>query len=276
MQNGDMKKISFLSVLIFFFVHARAQELSLDQASDPVSMVTRLTIDLESYFFENGSEFYSLRPGYYYGLRNGRHLLGMSIPYMHNVFEGNYAGFENTTGFGDLKMSYLFVPFQKQNVIGIERATLSFDVTAPTGEYLLGRGAGEWLFKPGVILKWRLDQAVICYPEIRFQFSGDEANSGAGSDGAPDPEDPEKDEKVQNLSLSFPAVVNIDTWDGWFSLNVLYTRSFTEETDFLFLRMDIGKVIGRKSCGSLRITKFIAGQPRLDLVLQANITFFMR
>ena len=220
--------------------------------------------------------FIRLRPGYYYGLRNERHLVGMSIPYMHNIFEGNYAGFENTTGFGDLKMSYLFVPFKKENIIGIERATFSLDVTAPTGEYLLGRGAGEWLFKPGIIITWRVDEAIVCYPEMRFQFSGDEANSGAGSDGAPDAEDPEKDQKVQNLSLSFPAVVNIDTWNGWFSLNVLYTRSFTEETDFLFLRMDIGKVIGRKSCGSLRITKFIAGQPRLDLVLQANLTFFMR
>src|SRR5688572_6605844 len=271
-----MYRIFVLPVLVICFMETRAQELSLDQASDPVSMVTRLTIDLESYFFENGSEFYSIRPGYNYGLRNERHLVGMSIPYMHNVFEGNYAGFENTTGFGDLKMSYLFVPFRKQNIIGVERATFSFDVTAPTGEYLLGRGAGEWLFKPGIIITWRLDEAIVCYPEIRFQFSGDEANSGAGSDGAPDAEDPEKDEKVQNLSLSFPAVVNINTWDGWFSLNVLYTRSFTESTDFLFLRMDLGKALGKKSCGSLRITKFIAGQPRLDLVLQANFTFFMR
>jgi hypothetical protein len=117
---------------------------------------------------------------------------------------------------------------------------------------------------------------VVCYPEVRFQFSGDEANSGAGSDGAPDPEDPEKDDKLQNLSVSFPAMVNIETWDGWFSLNALYTRSFIERTNFFFLRMDIGKVFGRKSCASLRITKFIAGQPRLDVLLQANLTFFIR
>jgi hypothetical protein len=239
-------------------------------------MVPRVTIDIESYFFENGSEFYALRPGFYYGLRNGRHLVGMSIPWMHNIFEGDYGGFENTTGFGDLKMSYLYVPFQKDDVIGIGRVTFSLDVTTPTGEYLLGRGAGTWLFKPGIIIKWVLDEAVVCYPEVRFQFSGDEANSGAGSDGSPDPEDPEKDDKLQNLSLSFPAMVNIESWDGWFSLNALYTRSFTEETNFLFLRMDIGKVIGKKSCASLRITKFIAGQPRLDVLLHANLTFFIR
>src|SRR5918995_876450 len=271
-----MYKVSIFAFLLICFAEARAQELSLDQASDPASMVTRITIDLESYSFENGSMFYGIRPGYYYGLRNEKHLLGMSIPFMHNVFDGNYAGFENTTGFGDLKMSYLFVPYQKENVIGVERATFAFDVTAPTGEYLLGRGAGAWLYKPGIIIKWRIAESVIFYPEMGFQFSGSEANSGAGSDGAPDSEDPEKDDEIQNLSLSFPAVMNIDSWNGWFSLNALYTRSFSEDTNFFFMRMDIGKTIGRKSCASLRITKFIAGQPRLDLILQANLTFFMR
>ncbi|HEX6223594.1 MAG TPA: hypothetical protein VFZ52_04250 [Chryseolinea sp.] len=271
-----MKNIYILAILVLCFLQTYGQELPLDQASDPVSMATRLTADLESYSFENGSIFYSIRPGFYYGLRNNKHLMGMSIPFMHNVFEGNYAGFENTTGFGDLKISYLFVPYQKEGVIGIERATFSFDVTAPTGEYLLGRGAGAWLYKPGIIVKWRIAESIAFYPEVRFQFSGEEANSGGGSDGAPDAEDPEKDDEVQNLSLSFPATVNIESWNGWFSLNALYTRSFTEKTDFLFLRMDLGKVIGRKSCTSLRITKFIAGQPRLDLVIQANFTFFMR
>ena len=155
-----MYRIFILPVLVICFMQTRAQELSLDQASDPVSMVTRITIDLESYSFENGSMFYGIKPGYYYGLRNEKHLVGMSIPFMHNVFEGNYAGFENTTGFGDLKMSYLFVPYQKQNIIGIERATFSFDVTAPTGEYLLGRGAGAWLYKPGIIIKWRIAESL--------------------------------------------------------------------------------------------------------------------
>jgi hypothetical protein len=267
--------IAVLTVVACFPLHLTAQ-ITLEDASDPASMISRITLDLESYSFENNARFYAFRPGYYYGLRNERHLLGVSLPFMHNVFEGDYAGFENTTGFGDLKMSYLFVPYHERDVIGVERVTFSFDILSPTGEYKLGRGAGTWLYKPGVILKWRLAEAVLLYPELRFQFSGGDANSGAGSDGVPDAEDPEKDDKVQNLSFSLPATVNIENWNGWFSLNVLYTRSFTEKTDFLFLRTDLGKVIGKYSCASLRITKFIAGQPRLDLVVQANLTFFMR
>ena len=273
------RKISIGSILLLVIsclLQVKAQPISLDDASDPVSMISRIPIDVESYSFENNARFYVLKPGYYYGLRNGQHLLGMSLPFMHNVFEGDYAGFENTTGFGDLKISYLFVPFHKRDVIGVERVSFSLDVTAPTGEYKLGRGAGTWLYKPGIIVKWRIAEAVLFYPELRFQFSGDEANSGAGSDGAPDPEDPEKDGKVQNLSMSLPAIVNIEDWKGWFSINVLYTRSFTEKTDFLFLRTDIGKIIGQNSSASLRITKFVAGQPRLNLVVQANVTFFMR
>ena len=267
--------IAVLTVGICLPLHLSAQ-ITLEDASDPASMISRITLDLESYSFENNARFYVFRPGYFYGLKNERHLLGVSLPLMHNVFEGDYAGFENTTGFGDLKMSYLFVPFHKQDVIGVERVTFSFDVTSPTGEYKLGRGVGTWLYKPGIIIKWRIADAVLLYPELRFQFSGDEANSGAGSDGTPDPEDPEKDDRVQNFSISFPATVNIVDWNGWFSLNVLYTRSFTENTDFLFLRTDLGKVIGKSSCASLRITKFVAGQPRLDLIVQANATFFIR
>ena len=275
-QNNNTRNVFIFTVLMICFQQATAQQLYLDDASDPASMLTRITIDIESYSFHNNSQFYALRPGYYYGLRNERHLLGMSIPLMHTIFEGNYAGFENTTGFGDLKMSYLFVPFHKEGVIGIERGTFSFDVTAPTGEYRLGRGAGAWIYKPGIIIKWRIAEAVVFYPEMRFQFSGGDANSQAGSDGVPDPEDPEKDEPIQNLSFSFPAIAHVEKWNGWFSLNVLYTHSFTEKTDFLFLRTDIGKVIGNMSCASLRITKFVAGQPRLNIVVQANLTFFVR
>jgi hypothetical protein len=170
----------------------------------------------------------------------------------------------------------LFVPFVRNNTIGIERVTLSFDVTAPTGEYRLGRGAGTWLYKPGVIVTWRPGTQIAVYPELRFQFSGGEANSTGGSDGAPDPDDPEKDGTVQNLSLALPAVVQLDDWNGWFSLNTLYTHSFSEGTDFLFLRMDLGKMMGENSSAALRISKFIAGQPRLNVVVQANVTFFMR
>ncbi len=275
-KNIKYKVFFLLPILMVCVLEVGAQQLMLDDASDPVSMLSRATIDIESYSFHNNAQFYALRPGFYYGLRNERHLVGMSIPFMHTIFEGNFAGYENTTGFGDLRMSYLFVPYHKEDVIGIERGTFSLDVTAPTGEYLLGRGAGAWLYKPGVIIKWRIAEAIVFYPEVRFQFSDGDANSQGGSDGIPDPEDPEKEEGLQNLSFSFPAVVQIEQWNGWFSLNVLYTRSFTEETNFLFLRTDIGKVIGNMSCASLRITKFIAGQPRLNVVVQANLTFFIR
>jgi hypothetical protein len=252
------------------------QPLNTDYASDPVAMQTRATLDVESYIFHVNAQFYFLKPGYYYGLRNERHLFGMSLPFVHNIFNGDYAGFENTTGFGDLKISYLFVPYYKTNTIGTERITLSLDVTAPTGEYRLGRGAGAWLYKPGVIFTVRPGPALAFYPELRFQFSRGQANSQAGSDGSPDPDDPEKDSKVQNLSMSIPMVAQLQDWNGWFSFNVLYTRSFTEQTNFLFIRSDFGKMIGPRSSAALRITKFIAGQPRLNVVVQANISFFIR
>jgi hypothetical protein len=170
----------------------------------------------------------------------------------------------------------LWVPYVRNNTIGIERATVGFDVSAPTGEYKLGRGAGTWLYKPRVVVTWRPGTAIAVYPEVGFQFSGSEANSTGGSDGAPDPDDPEKDDEIQNLSVALPAVVLLEDWNGWFSLNTLYSHSFSEGTDFLFLRMDIGKVMGENASAALRISKFIAGQPRLNVLVQANFSFYFR
>ena len=275
-KERRMRRVFGVALLTVCFLQVSAQQLTIDDASDPVSMLTRLPIDIESYFFHDNSQFYAARPGYYYGLGNERHLFGMSLAYVHSIFEGDYAGYENTTGFGDLKMTYLFVPFLESVAIGLERVTLSFDASAPTGESKLGRGTGVWMYKPGVIFSWRVAPSVIFYPEIRYQFSTSEANSLGGSDGTPDTDDPEKDDVVKNLSLSFPATVHIAEWNGWFALNFLYTRSLSENRNFLFLRTDIGKVIGNKSCASLRITKFISGDPVVDVVVQVNITFFMR
>ncbi|MEJ7645695.1 MAG: transporter [Chryseolinea sp.] len=253
----------------------QAQDLYRDNASDPVSMKSHVSGDVESYIFHNEAQFFSFRPGYYYGLRNERHLLGMSLPIVHNIFKGDYAGFENTTGVGDLRIAYRFVPYLKKNQIGIERVTLVLDVTVPTGEYRLGRGAGAWLYKPGVVFTYRPGPSLAFYPEVRFQFSGSNVNSEAGIDGSPDPDDPEKDNSLQNLSFALPMVAQLEDWDGWFGVHILYTRSLVEKTDFIFLRTDFGKMIGERTAASLRITKFIAGQPRLNVVVQANFSFFL-
>ena len=91
----------------------------------------------------------------------------------------------------------------------------------------------------------------------------------------PDPEDPDKEGKYENLVMNFPAVMVLKEWDGWFSLNAQYGHSFTEEVDFFFLRVDIGKMIGDYTACSLNISKFIAGQPRLNVVIQAKFNFYL-
>jgi hypothetical protein len=270
------KAALFFLFLIAIAIHCvHAQDIYRDNASDPVSMKSHASVDLESFIFHNEAQFFSVRPGYYYGLRNERHLLGMSLPIVHNIFKGDYAGFENTTGVGDLRISYLFVPYLKKNSIGIERITLAFDVSVPTGEYKLGRGAGAWLYKPGIVFTYRPGPSLAFYPELRFQFSGSDVNSEAGIDGAPDPDDPEKDNSLQNLSFALPMVAQLEDWDGWFGIHVLYTRSLVENTDFIFLRTDFGKMLSQRTAASIRITKFIAGQPRLNVVVQANFSFFL-
>jgi len=257
-------------------ISATAQDLYRQNASDPVSMRTRITADIESYFYFDESQFYALRPGYYYGLKSERFLLGMSIPVVHNIFKGDYQGFENTTGIGDLRMSALYVPYFNEKTFGLSRVTVSMDVSAPTGEYKLGRGAGAWMYRPGVVLTYRPSPALGFYPEVRFLFSTEEVNSQGSSDGSPDPDDSEKDDKIQNLSISLPFVAQLEDWDGWFAIHLMYSRAFVESTDYFFIRTDFGKMLGERTAASLRISKYVAGQPRLNVMVQANFTWFMR
>lgn len=244
-------------------------------ASDPAIMKSRVTADFESYFFVAGARFYAMRFGYEYGLQNQKHLFGLSLPLVHNIYLADYGGYENTTGVGDLKMRYMFVPLQKSDNSGLQQVSTYFEMTAPTGASELGRGTGTWVYKPGVIFTFRPNPFVAFYPEIKYSFSTKEANS-LGGDGAPDQGDTGIDGFIKNLNISVPAVALVTNWKGWVGMNATYIQSFSEDTYYVFLRLDFGKMVGEKTSASLNITKFIAGQPRLDALVQAKFQFFIR
>ncbi len=271
-----MLKVKIILIVLYTGIigYASAQYENVYTLSDPASMRSRAPLDLESYFFHAGEQFYAARLGFLYGLQNERHLLGISIPFVHNIFVGDYAGFENTTGIGDIKMMYMGVPYYKKDKIGLSRISAAMEISTPTGEWQLGRGAGVWTYKPGLTFTYRLAPEIFLYPEIGYQFSLNKANSTGGS-GMPDPEDPEKDNPIQNLKIKVPAVIVIDSWEGWFSLNGQYLRSFSAKEDYFFIGMDLGKMLGERSSASLNISKFIAGQPRLNVLVAAKFLFLI-
>lgn len=244
------------------------------EAADPTSTKTRVTLDFESYIFYQPAQFYAVRVGYLYGLQNDRHQFGISVPFVHNVFGEDLQGYENTTGVGDVRMWYM-ASLPTGNPVGISRVAPYFEITAPTGEYLLGRGAGTWLYKPGVIFGWTIDPQISFYPEVRFLFSGDDANMQGGSD-VPDPETPEKDGKLQTLVVQFPAVVLVESFRGWFGASAQYQQSFSTDEYFIYFRLDFGTMLAEKTAASLHISKFIAGQQRVNLAVQARFQFFFR
>ncbi len=252
----------------------RNEPISELDASDPATMRSRFNMDFESYFFVGEAKHYSMRFGYDYGLQNQKHLFGLSLPIVHAVYAADLGGFENTTGVGDLKMRYMFVPYQQDKTSGLQRVSAYMEVTAPTGESLLGRGAGTWVYRPGMIFTFRPNPYVAFYPEIKYQFSTQDANILSGD--APDPEDPGVDGPISNLLVSVPVVATVTSWNGWVGMNTSYIQSFSEETYYLFLRLDFGKMIGEKTSASLNISKFIAGQPRLDVLVQVRFQFFIR
>lgn len=252
-----------------------AQSSGVADASDPGTMKTRIVLDFESYFYHQPAQFYALRIGYVYGLGNEKHLFGLSLPFVHSVFQEDRQGYENTTGVGDFRMWYMAALVTGRS-IGLSRISPFFEATAPTGAYLLGRGAGTWLYKPGILFTYTIDPQIAFYPEIRFQFSGKAANSTGGTGGIPDIEDPEKDGKLQNLTIELPLVVQLESVQAWLAISPQYQQSLTEKEYFLFLRLDFGKMITEKTAASLFLSKFVAGQPRLNVMAQARFQFFFR
>ncbi|HEY3430384.1 MAG TPA: transporter [Cyclobacteriaceae bacterium] len=239
-------------------------------------MSSRVVADFDSYYYVAENKFYAIRAGFNYGMRNERHLFGIAVPFVHSIFSGDYAGYENTTGIGDLRFTYIGVPYKSNDPLGLSRVSFALEVTAPTGDENLGRGVGTWLYRPGLVFGVNPSPNFSLYPEVRFQFSGKEANSQGGGDGNPDVEDPEDDEKLQILAFALPATYAMDKWNGWISLNTEYAYSFTEETYFLFMRLDLGKMMGDNSSAALQITRFIAGQPRLETLIRVRFNFFLR
>jgi hypothetical protein len=71
-------------------------------------------------------------------------------------------------------------------------------------------------------------------------------------------------------------VALVNDWDGWAAMNAIYIQSFSEKTYYVFLRLDFGKMIGERTSAAINISKFIAGQPRLDALVQAKVQFFLR
>ena len=243
------------------------------EASDPSFLKTRATLEVESHIFHQPVRFYSARIGYLYALQNQKHQFGISVPFVHNIFNADLQGFENTTGIGDIRMWYMGA-FVTSHSLGVVKVAPYVEMIAPTGSYLLGRGAGSWLYKPGVIFSYRLDPQISFYPELRFQFSLDDVNSRGGIDGIPDPEDAQKDGKLQTLTLEVPAVVQLESIRAWFAIHAIYAQSFEEREYFIFFRTDFGKMISDYTSAGLFISKFVAGTPRLNVIVHARLQFF--
>lgn len=253
-------------------LHAQTQP---EEPFNPANMSTRTIFEAGTFYFNGGHKFYSLSGGFDYGFAK-KNLFSVNVPVVHNIYNADYGGLENTTGIGDIKFGYARVLYEpKKKVRQIERVTGLFEVSAPTGDPRAGRGAGAWLYKPGIIVGTRLDQAVTFYPQLQFQFSNSDANTRGGTNGLPDPEDPDKDGKLKNFSLNVPVTFEMISWQGWLALDLPFNYSLQENNYFLFLKADFGKKISEKSAATLMITKFVAGQPRLNVLVQARLLIFL-
>jgi hypothetical protein len=114
------------------------------------------------------------------------------------------------------------------------------------------------------------------FPQVNFQFSPAEVNSRGGNVVVPDLENTDRDDKLQTFGASLATSYVLYEWDGWFGLNPEYSYSYAEKTYYLYLTMEVGKMISPKSSAMLQLTQFVAGQPRLQTIFKAKLNFFLR
>lgn len=279
LMNRPLFKYIVLLIILVSKGHPSLSQQSVENYMpfDASTIQSSVPVDFDSYYFTGGHRIYQMRFSYNYAVPNYRHMLGISVPVIHAIFNGDFAGFENTTGIGDLRFTYTTLPYvAKKNSLSLKKIAAYLEVTTPTGNERLGRGVGAWVYKPGIIFTYQPDVDWYIFPEVRFQFSTAEVNTRAGSDTTPDLEDPQTDERLQNIYVSLPTTYTLYDWNGWIGLSADYSFSYSEDTYFLFLRTEVGKMITPKTSASIQLIRFIAGQPRLLTLFRARLIFFLK
>jgi hypothetical protein len=279
--ENQMRMMPRLLIVALFFAMpgpARAQSVFPEKVVpyDPALMASRWMFDANTYLFVAQDRFYTLAAGYAYGLSNERHLFSLHVPFIHTIINADFGGLENTTGIGDLQFAYWWVPFVSKKQHGVERVSLVAGLSAPTGNPVAGRGVGTWLFKPGMVVTVPVSPGVMFYPEARFQFSAGDVNSLGGNDGLPDPEDTDSEGRLQLLSVQLPVIMELPEARAWLGIDAPFQYSLSESTYFLYLKLSFGWMATERSALSLSATKFVAGQPRLNVAVQIRYSIFLR
>lgn len=277
-QNRVMVRFFFVFLWLNTAPFARAQSVFPEKVVpyDPALMASRWMFDANTYLFVGQDRFYTLAAGYAYGLSNERHLFSLQVPFIHTIINADFGGLENTTGIGDLQFAYWWVPFVSKKQHGVERVSLVAGLSAPTGNPVAGRGVGTWLFKPGMVVTVPLSPGVMFYPEARFQFSAGSINSLGGNDGLPDPEDTDEENRLQLVSVQLPVIMELPEARAWLGIDAPFRYSLSESTYFLYLKLFFGWMATERSALSLSATKFVAGQPRLNVAVQIRYSIFLR
>lgn len=250
--------------------------LTIYDFADPTLARTNFGMGVNSYLFTGGTIYYEAVPGFSYALPDARNMLTIEVPFMHNIFPGDFGGYENTTGIGDVRMRYQTVPIKKKDPLGFKQLTFYGELTAPTGAYIFGRGAGTWLIKPGVMATIQASPQVAFYPEVRFQFSASEASRLGGGQNLPNPDSFQRNRKLQEYVLQFPVVMVLESANTWLRINPEFIQSFNEGVSYLFFEGEVGKMLGDWSSASVNISRFIAGQPRLAVIVEAQFRFYLK
>lgn len=264
----------FLLVAMPCVGYGQSPPVTVHEGVDPTWVRSAVVLDIGSYVYHQPARFYAATLRYHYGLQNKQHLFGLAIPFVHSVYDQDLRGFENTVGLGDIRMYYRG-RFNTGETTGITHAAPSLEISAPTGAYLLGRSAGAWLYQPGMSLVCDLHPNLSMYPALSFQFSGVKVNSLAGAHGTPDPQNTDRDTALRNMHLTLPMMLKLDGPQAWFGIVPEYITSFSEREYFIFFGTEAGMMLADKTLGMLRVTKFVAGLPRVNIVAEARLQFFL-
>lgn len=203
-----------------FSHHSAGQENSILGEFNPINptqTASRIDLMFDSYLFQSGDLILATRAIFNYDFNHDRHMVTMNIPWLNTFYVGGYQGDDRNQGLGDISFRYMGLPYlDMASKSTLKAVALVLEITAPTGNDIIGLGLGKWIYKPELIANFRFSPFFAFYPSTKFVFTTSPVNghSNPGFGTTPDPEDPETEGELNSIIFEAPAVLEVEDWDG--------------------------------------------------------------
>jgi hypothetical protein len=249
------------------------QEEDIDP-SRPTNLYTNIDFNFEIQDHPGDGDLYGLNiiPAIAF---NDQNKLDAEIPILRTAYEDT----GNTTGIGDIRLRYFYVPYNADDSDHwFTAAGLSVDVYLPTGDEETGHGAGSTLLAPGVTFGVRAASWLDIFPILSYQhsFGAGRWEPGGTDPGGVIPPPDESDEEVDMRGVRAEAILVAPLpRDAWIQIIPLYSRNLVNGDHALNVRVMLGKMLNTKNALQFEYQREFVNQRSLQNMIRIAWSYFL-